>query len=97
MNKKLYVGNIPWEATEEELKDLFETAGQVENVNIVKDRESGRSKGFGFITMASEEYAENAINALDGKTLGNRTLGVKEAVDKKDRPPRREGARREYN
>ena len=78
MKKKLYVGNFPFETTESDLKDLFGQAGSVETVRIITDRDTGRSKGFGFVVM-EEEAANKAIATLHGAQLGGRTLTVNEA------------------
>ena len=78
MSKKIYVGNLSFRTTEEELAGLFEQIGAVESVSIITDRDTGRSKGFGFIAM-SDEDAEKAIAAFNGKELGGRQLTVNEA------------------
>ena len=76
MESKLYVGNLPYSATEEELSTLFGQAGTVTSVAIIKDRETGRSKGFAFVEMSSSEEAQKAINMLTGHMLGGRDLRV---------------------
>jgi RNA recognition motif-containing protein len=76
MESKLYVGNLPYSATEEELSTLFGQAGTVTSVAIIKDRETGRSKGFAFVEMSSTEEAQKAINLLTGHMLGGRDLRV---------------------
>lgn len=76
--KKIYVGNLPYSATEDELRDLFAQHGDVTSVSLVNDRETGRPRGFGFVEMADED-AESAIQALDGAQMGGRTLKVNEA------------------
>ena len=76
---KIYVGNMPYGATEEELQDLFGEHGAVKDVQIIKDRETGRSKGFCFIEMPESGEAENAIEALNGSSMGGRTLTVNQA------------------
>ena len=76
---KLYVGNLPWSATEDELQKLFEAHGEVKNVKIIMDRDSGRSKGFGFVEM---EGADEAITALDGKDFNGRNLKVNIAQER---------------
>ncbi len=83
----IYVGNLPSEVTEEELREAFEAFGQVESVNIVKDRLSGHPRGFGFVEMPAKAEAQAAITGLNGKELGERTLVVNEAR------PRSEGGR----
>ena len=84
MNKKLYVGNLSYDTTEDELRAAFGQDGrEVTEVNIITDRETGRPRGFAFVTMASEEDAEGAIGAWDGQMLGGRNLRVNEAQDKR--------------
>ena len=78
MPKKIYVGNLSFRTTEEELTALFEPYGSVESVSIITDRETGRSKGFGFVSMNDDE-AEKAIAALNGQEVGGRALTVNEA------------------
>lgn len=78
MSKKIYVGNLPFRATEEELTSLFEQVGAVESVSIITDRDTGRSKGFGFVSM-NDDDAEKAIAALNGKDFAGRALTVNEA------------------
>jgi RNA recognition motif-containing protein len=79
MSKKLFVGNIEWGATEEDLKELFGQYGEVEEAIIIKDRMSGRSKGFGFVTFAEDADADKAIESLSGHDLNGRELVVNEA------------------
>jgi len=90
MAKKLYVGNMSYDTTEDSLKDHFSQAGAVESAIIIKDKMSGRSKGFGFVEMSSDEEAQAAIDAYNGKELDGRTITVNEARPMEDRP-RREG------
>ena len=78
MSKKMYVGNLPFSSTEDDLRDLFSQYGEVKSANIIYDRESGRSRGFGFVEMA-EDSAESAMEALNGNEFGGRTLRVNEA------------------
>jgi RNA recognition motif-containing protein len=82
MSKKLFIGNIEWGATEEGLKELFGQYGEVEEAIIIKDRMSGRSKGFGFVTFANDEDADKAMEALNGHDLNGRALVVNEARSK---------------
>lgn len=89
MEKKIYVGNISFKATEDDIRELFSTVGEVESVKIVTDVQTGRPKGFGFIEMSSEEDAKKAIAALNGKTFMDRTLSVAEA--KPQQPRERHG------
>jgi RNA recognition motif-containing protein len=85
MNLKLYVGNLPFGVSEEDLQKLFSEAGVVQSVKIVMDAYSGRSRGFGFVEMAAKEDAEKAIALINGKTFMERTLIVNEARPQKDR------------
>ena len=85
---KLYVGGIPWATTEEELRVAFEQAGEVVSVAIIIDRITGRSRGFGFVEMGTEEEGEKAIEMFNGQDFGGRTLAVNEA-----RPPSTDGFR----
>ena len=83
MSKRLYVGNLPYQAEEAQLRALFEQDGrQVEEVKIVTDRETGRSRGFAFVEMASDDQARAAAEALNGKPYGGRPLTVSEARDR---------------
>jgi RNA recognition motif-containing protein len=75
----LYVGNLPFSAADDEIRQLFEQYGQVESVNLISDRETGRPRGFGFVEMAEREGGERAIEELDGKDFGGRQLTVNEA------------------
>ncbi len=85
MNLKLYVGNLSFQASEEDLKKLFSEAGAVQSVKIVTDSYSGRSRGFGFVEMASQPEAEKAISLINGKTFMERALIVSEAKPQKKR------------
>src|SRR5581483_9805117 len=80
--KKLFVGNIPHSTTEAELRTFFEPHGKVDQVSVVTDRDTGRSRGFAFVEMADSGEAEKAIAALNGKELGGRTLNINEARPK---------------
>ena len=86
----IYVGNLPWSASEQEIADSFSQYGTVEKTSIIVDRESGRSKGFGFVTMNDNDEANSAIEALNGYELGGRGLKVNEARPREERPPRRD-------
>ena len=86
MAKKLYVGGLPYATTEDALKDLFSQAGAVESANIITDKMSGRSKGFGFVEMTSDEEAQKAIDMFHGKEYEGRTLTVNEARPLEERP-----------
>lgn len=79
MGKKLYVGNLPFSATDQTLNDLFSQCGTVDSANLIMDRESGRSKGFGFVEMSSDEEAQAAINKFHGAELQGRPMTVNEA------------------
>jgi len=79
MNIKLYVGNLEWSVTEDDLKTYFSQCGEVEKAMIILNRNTGRSKGFGFVTMADEPAAEKALKTLDGTELNGRVLSIREA------------------
>ncbi len=83
MSKKIYVGNLPFSSTQEDLESLFGSHGTVESVNVITDRETGRPRGFAFVEMESASDAENAIRALDGTNLDGRDIRVNEAQDKR--------------
>ena len=88
MSNKLYVGNLPYETTESDLQALFESAGQVSTINIVRDRATGQARGFAFVEMSDGEGAQRAINELDKHQHGGRSLTVNEA---KPMAPRGDG------
>ena len=88
--KNIYVGNLSFDATEDQVRSMFEAYGPVERVSIVTDRDTGQSRGFGFVEMPDDESANKAMEALNGTSLGGRNLTVNEARPKTDRP-RREG------
>ena len=88
MAKKLYVGGLPYSTTDAELKDAFSQAGAVESAVIIMDKMSGRSKGFGFVEMSSDEEAQKGIDMWNGKDFGGRTLTVNEARPMEERPRR---------
>ena len=88
MAKKLYVGNLSYDMTEDALKDTFSQAGTVESASIIKDKMSGRSKGFGFVEMSTDEEAQKAIEMLNGKEFDGRALTVNEARPMEERPRR---------
>ncbi|MDR3074088.1 MAG: RNA-binding protein [Deltaproteobacteria bacterium] len=87
MSKSLYVGNLPWSATEEDVRGLFAPHGTVLSVKLVTDRETGRARGFGFVEM-EDDGASAAVEALDNSSYGGRTLRVNEARPKAPRQPR---------
>src|SRR3989344_2311972 len=89
---KLYVGGIPYRSTEDDMKKAFGEAGTVTSASIISDRMTGRSRGFGFVEMASPAEAQAAIDRWDGKELDGRTLSVSFARPQGDRPPRRDGS-----
>jgi cold-inducible RNA-binding protein len=88
MATKLYVGNLPFKVCEEDLQSLFEQAGTVESVNIIRDKFSGQSRGFGFVEMSSPDDAEKAIQMFNGHSMENREIVVNEARPQAPRPPR---------
>ena len=79
MSMKLYVGNLAFQTSAEDLQELFAQAGTVESANVIEDRETGRSRGFGFVEMATKEEGEAAISQFNGKEVGGRALTVNEA------------------
>lgn len=85
---KIYVGNLPFKMTLEELSEMFEAFGSVADAVIINDRETGRSKGFGFIEMSEDQAAKAAIDALNGKDVGGRALTVNEARPREERSRR---------
>jgi cold-inducible RNA-binding protein len=87
MNNKMFVGNLGFDVTENDLQDLFAQHGSVVEVNLVLDRATGRSRGFAFVTMATDEAAQAAIQALNGFSLQGRGLTVNVARPREDRPP----------
>ena len=91
MAKKLYVGSLPYSTTDDSLKEMFAEAGTVESATVITDRDSGRSKGFGFVEMATDEEAAKAVETLNGKEVDGRTIVVNEARPKEDRPQRSGG------
>jgi cold-inducible RNA-binding protein len=85
VSKKLYVGNLSYSTTSTDLQKMFEPYGKVESANVIEDRDSGRSKGFGFVEMSSDSEAQAAIAALNGTQTEGRTLKVNEAKPREDR------------
>ncbi len=85
MATKLYVGNLSFQTTQQDLEELFAQSGQVSSVSLMTDRDTGQSRGFAFVEMSSEEEAQAAIQALDGKELDGRALKVNEARAREDR------------
>jgi RNA recognition motif-containing protein len=88
MSKKLYVGNLPYSATDQSLTDTFSECGTVQSAKVIMDRDSGRSKGFGFVEMSTDSEAANAISRFNGKDLDGRAVNVSEA---KPQAPREGG------
>lgn len=84
MAKKIYVGNLNFQTTEQELTELFQSYGNIVSVDIITDKFTGRSKGFGFIEMENEEEADSAISALDGKEIMGRQIRVNEARERRN-------------
>ncbi len=95
MSNKLFVGNLSFDTTENDLNDAFAAHGTVMETNLLMDRETGRPRGFGFITMSTPEEAQKAIAALNGSQLGGRALTVNVAKPREERPAGG-GGRREY-
>lgn len=90
---KIYVGNMPYGATSEDLSELFRQYGHVAEANVIMDRETGRSKGFGFVDMPNQTEASEAVDALNSSQMQGRTLRVSEARPRADRGPGRDGGR----
>ena len=86
MSKRIYVGGLPYSATEEDLENLFAAHGTVKDATVITDRYTGQAKGFGFVEMEIDAEAEKAISALNGTEMGGRTLTVNEAKPREDRP-----------
>jgi RNA recognition motif-containing protein len=93
VEKKLYVGNLPYDVTEDDLRTMFAQAGTVTDIYLVKDRDTGSSKGFAFVEMGTQSEAEEAIKQFNGAMLGNRELKVNIARPKEERGPSRFGDR----
>jgi RNA recognition motif-containing protein len=96
MSNKLFVGNLSFDTTENDLNDAFAAHGTVTETNLMMDRTTGRPRGFGFITMSTPEEAQKAIAALNGSQLGGRALTVNIAKPREERPAGGGGGRREY-
>jgi RNA recognition motif-containing protein len=86
MATKLFVGSLAWATTDDSLKDFFSAAGTVVSANVIVDRETNRSKGFGFVEMSSDEEAKKAVDELNGKDLDGRPVVVNEARPREERP-----------
>ena len=91
MSKKMYVGNLPWSVSSSDLQALFAQHGTVRSAEVIMDRETGRSRGFGFVEMETQQDMEAAIQALNGMDFDGRPLTVNEARERTDRPPRTGG------
>jgi cold-inducible RNA-binding protein len=96
MSNKMFVGNLSFNTTQNDLQDAFSAHGTVTEVNLMMDRETGRPRGFGFVTMSSAEEAQNAIAALNGKQMDGRELTVNVAKPREERPAGGGGGRRDY-
>jgi len=86
MGKKLFVGNVPYNITEDQLKEIFSEAGEVESVAVITDKMTGRPRGFVFVEMKTEEGAQKAVETLHGKTVDGREINVNEARPREERP-----------
>src|SRR5690348_5443984 len=86
MAKRIYVGGLPYSASEQELENLFASQGSVSSVTVITDKYTGQAKGFGFVEMSTDAEADAAIHALNGTMMGGRTLTVNEAKPREDRP-----------
>ena len=86
MSSKLYVGNLKYEVTEEDLERLFKDYGEITSVKVIRDKFTGRSKGFAFVEMANDEAAKNAINSLDGNDFEGRNIKINIARERTERP-----------
>jgi cold-inducible RNA-binding protein len=93
MSTKLFVGNLSYNTTQNQLQDLFAAHGNVVGVDLIMDKFSGRPRGFGFVSMETKEAAQAAIQALNGKSVDGRAMTVNEARPREDRPPRSGGSR----
>jgi RNA recognition motif-containing protein len=96
MGRRIYVGNLPWSTTSEELTDMFSEFGGVVSAEVLSDRETGRSRGFGFVEMENDAAMEAAIAGLNGKDIGGRALTVNEARERTPRPAGAGGGRGGY-
>ncbi len=91
MSMKLYVGNLAFQTSSDDLQELFAQAGTVESASVIEDRETGRSRGFGFVEMSSNEEGQKAIQQFNGQEVGGRALNVNEAKPREDRGGNRGG------
>jgi len=93
MGTRLYIGNLPFKTTEDDLQALFQTVGTVQSANVIRDKFSGRSRGFGFVEMSTQEEVDKAVATFNGHSIDDRPLVVNEAKPQESRPPR--GSNRE--
>jgi cold-inducible RNA-binding protein len=96
MASKLFIGSLAWTTTDDSLRDFFATAGTVVSANVIVDRDTNRSKGFGFVEMSSDEEAKAAIDQLNGKELDGRAIVVNEARPREERPRNNDGGGNRY-
>ena len=96
MAKRLFVGSLPYSTTTNQLEEMFSAVGKVESVNIITDKFSGQSKGFGFVEMGSEEDAQKAVQELNGKEIDSRRIVVNEARPQEDRGNRSGGGNKSW-
>ncbi len=94
---KLYVGGLAYSVTDQQLNDFFATEGKVTSAVVIKDRDSGQSKGFGFVEMEDDQAGQNAIKSLDGKEFNGRSISVNQARPQEDRRPSHGGNNRSFN
>jgi cold-inducible RNA-binding protein len=97
MNSKLFVGNLSFNTTENDLQDAFAPHGTVTEANLITDKMTGRARGFGFVTMSTDEEAQKAVEALNGVSLAGRNLTVNVARPREERGSDNRGPRREYS
>lgn len=88
MAKNIYVGNLPWRYSDDDLRQMFESHGSVQKAQVIMDRQTGRSRGFGFVEMDNDDEAQRAIDALNGQDCDGRPLTVNEARQREEREPR---------
>lgn len=96
MANKLFIGSLAWTTTDDSLRDFFATAGTVVSANVIVDRDTNRSKGFGFVEMSSDDEAKKAIDQLNGKELDGRAIVVNEARPREERPRNNDGGGNRY-
>ncbi len=96
MASKLFIGSLAWTTTDDSLRDFFATVGTVVSANVIVDRDTNRSKGFGFVEMSSDEEAKKAIDELNGKELDGRAIVVNEARPREERPRNNDGGGNRY-